>query len=105
LQKAYAILRVNPRDGLERLEKLAGAGSTASMLYLGDAYYHGMGVKKDIKLATHWYEMADQRNSREAAYILGRIYTDSNDIDAAFSAYSRGVARESPNGARQFTDL
>ncbi len=44
-------------------------------------YLNGDGVKKDIREALKWFELAAEQNDYEAQYILGELYADeSNDF-------------------------
>ena len=64
--------RSGEREGvLETLQQLAGEGHPPSQYALGDMYYRGDGVEKDLETAAHWIERAAGSMLPGALYHLG----------------------------------
>ena len=53
----------------------AAQGYSPAQRKLGDAYFCGNGVKRDIQLALEWYKLAAAQNDPVAQYNLGVCYT------------------------------
>jgi TPR repeat protein len=60
-------------------EKAAHAGDTESQLVLGDWYYQGDKIPKNILTAMKWYGKAAANHSPYAEYSLGIIYLTGSD--------------------------
>lgn len=56
-------------------KKSAGQGYSPAQRQLGDAYFYGHGVEKDVQLAIKWYKLAATQNNPVAQYNLGVCYT------------------------------
>ena len=52
----------------------AKLGDVASMRYLGQAYYMGLGIEKNYDLAKLWLERAVEKNDSTAMFHLGQMY-------------------------------
>jgi TPR repeat protein/Flp pilus assembly protein TadD len=52
----------------------AQAGEAAAQYAVGDAYFDGAGVPKDLSEAMAWYRKAAMQGDRDAQYQLGRMY-------------------------------
>ena len=52
----------------------AKLGDVASMRYLGQAYYMGLGIEKNFDLAKLWFERAVEKNDSTAMFHLGQMY-------------------------------
>lgn len=76
LADCYALLR---RDSLnEEIAKLylqaADLGYAPAQNSLGDCYYNGVGVEKNIERAFEWYRKAAEQGLSEAQYNLARCF-------------------------------
>ncbi|MCI0508005.1 MAG: AgmX/PglI C-terminal domain-containing protein [Gammaproteobacteria bacterium] len=74
-----------------RYEALVDAtdGKPAAQMLLGQLYFNGEGVEKDLKAAMYWYEKAAAQGFTDAQYRLGSLYFDGNynipkDYDNAY---------------------
>ena len=47
---------------------------------LGNLYYDGLGLKKDIEKALDWYNKAADNNCSDALYKLGEIYEQGKNV-------------------------
>lgn len=77
LEQLKAAYWLRPKDidhAVASLEDLAKRGSIMSMVYLGDTYYQGKLISKNLDLAEHWYLGAAAAGSVFANYTLGTIY-------------------------------
>ena len=63
-----------PQDIVSNLEQLMEKGNYSACFDLGQLYYHGNGVQKDIQRAISYFKKAAENGVAEAAYQLGRIY-------------------------------
>lgn len=70
-------------------EPLATQGTAEAQYYLGELYWHGLGIDKDRQLAIEWYRKAADQGHAGAQYWLGYIYA-SDKQDAMNS--SRAIA-------------
>ena len=52
----------------------AEQGDVKAQHWLGDMYYYGKGVSKDLEEALRWYEKAAENEHAQAQYWLGRMY-------------------------------
>ena len=74
-----------------RYEALIAAtdGKPEAQMLLGQLYFNGEGVEKDIKAAMYWYEKAATQGFADAQYRLGSLYFDGKhnipkDYDKAY---------------------
>jgi hypothetical protein len=74
-----------------RYEALIAAtdGKPEAQMLLGQLYFNGEGVEKDIKAALYWYEKAATQDFADAQYRLGSLYFDGKhnipkDYDKAY---------------------
>jgi TPR repeat protein len=92
--QAFKLLRSRPRDALDVFEKLAKAGSPASMFYIGVIYQNGMGCPADISAAEKWFRRAADAGSVTAYYSLGDLYGRSKRWREAREAFAIAGAKE-----------
>ena len=68
---------------------------------IGVCYRDGLGVKKDMKKAIHWFEKAADRNYDNACVSLGDLYyygqSVKQDYKKAFELYNRALRRDLPD--------
>ena len=68
------IAQQTPRDFLNVLERAAQAGSADAALAIGNRYFQGKDVSKDLPNALQWWTQAAELGSAKAAYNLGVAY-------------------------------
>ena len=74
---------VGNERALSELEKLANEQNRKAQRILGDLYFYGNGVPKDISKALDWYTKAAKLGNNRAQRILGDIYCTKKDLDLA----------------------
>lgn len=97
-------LETVPADSIDGLISRAVSGNPDAQLELGDSYYQGNRVGRDLAQAFLWYRRAALQNKIEAQYNLGNMYrmgegTAQNDLEAR-NWYER-AARQGHETARQ----
>ena len=86
-----------------RYEALIAAtdGSPQAQMLLGQIYFKGEGVEKDLPLAMHWYEKAAANNFDEAQYRLGILYLEGkNSVPKDYNKAYDWLKRAAGNGYR-----
>lgn len=72
------------------------AGDLAAQYYLGQMFYYGSGVKRNIPEALKWLQLSAQQDDPEAMHLIGTLYTDSDwseqSTDRAVEWYSKAIA-------------
>lgn len=71
---------------------LAEAGMAAAQYKLGLMYENGRGVPKDLAEAERWYSKAAAQGYSSAAYNLGFVHYNDNDIAGTTEWWSRAAA-------------
>ena len=86
------------------LQKAAGQGDAAAQLQLGQSYYIGRGVEKDVVKAAQWFQKAAAQGHREAQYYLGTMYRAGQGVekDAAKATLWYQKAADQGHVAAQF---
>ena len=72
--------------------------------FLGVFYEHGLGVRKNPKLALEWFHKAAKQGVPSAQYILGRTYKHkgtAQDISTAVSWYNKSAKQGNPDALTQ----
>ena len=91
---------VEPDDSgvVKILQRAAENGSADAALALGNRYFHGAGVGKDLSLALGWWERAANLNSPQAAYNLGVAYANGygarKNIEQAQAAFATAARQD-----------
>lgn len=75
-------------------KKAAEYGDHEGEFQYGKSFDLGRGVKKDIKLARHWYLKAAQDGSAKACNNLGKIYEKEGNYSKALKMYKNGLEFE-----------
>lgn len=83
LWDALHSLKANPLDALSMFEDLAEGGSRLSLVYMGDAYLYGRGVKENKGKGERLLRRASSLGSIEAVYTLARYYEGLKEFDRA----------------------
>lgn len=65
---------------LSVMQQQADDGDPRSQTWMGQAYAHGFGVKKDMALAIHWYSLAAQNGDADAETNLGTYYAEGDGV-------------------------
>ena len=58
-----------------------------SQFHLGNIYFNGLGVEKNIDKAIEWHTRAADQNYNESQYALGYIYEDINNHELSVKWY------------------
>jgi TPR repeat protein len=73
---------VNYERGKEELEKAAASGDVYAIQSLGQMYYEGRGIAKDLEKARGLFEIAARRGHTFAMNSLGRMYQRGETVPA-----------------------
>ncbi|WP_316860655.1 tetratricopeptide repeat protein [uncultured Cohaesibacter sp.] len=60
--------------------KLAGMGEVSAQTLLGELYLKGQGVPQDYKAAREWFQLAAEKDDREAQFNLAMLYARGDGI-------------------------
>ena len=79
IERAIGVFRdleneIGYEKALEALHKAVEQGSAKAKLTLGDMYFGGIGVTKDLKQAFEWYRKAAEQGNAEARRRLEWTY-------------------------------
>ena len=75
-------------DVRSRLERRAERGDAKTQNRLGNIYYHGDGVPKDLGQALHWFRKAAEQGYAPGQFNLARLYREGRGVE---QDYSRAV--------------
>ncbi len=64
----------NYQQALRIWRPMAEAGHILAQYNLGVAYARGLGIKRDILVATYWWERSAVQGNHDASYNLGLVY-------------------------------
>ena len=84
-----------------RYEALVGAtdGDPAAQMLLGQLYFNGEGVEKDMAMSLYWYEKAASQDFSDAQYRLGSLYFDGkHDIPKDYGKAYQWLSKALENG-------
>ena len=70
--------------------------SSSAMMSLGDLYFDGFGVEKNMELAEHWYKAAIQADNYLAITRLGILYGNLEKYDEAIIYYQEAIKKGDP---------
>ncbi|MBQ8247053.1 MAG: SEL1-like repeat protein [Lachnospiraceae bacterium] len=71
----FMVLFGNAQNWSKTLEKSAKKGNTEAQVKVGDAYFTGSGVPRDLKKAAKWYSAATAQGSEEGKQKLYSFYS------------------------------
>ena len=74
-------------------EKSAKAGLPLAAGNVGNCYFYGRGVKKDLEKAKHWYEIGAKAGLQSSMLQLGVILKTQNKNKEAFQGILRSRYR------------
>ena len=66
---------------------------------MGWFFHNGFGVRRDLKKARTWYEIAARRRDPRAWFSLGQLAFDQLEFVEALSWFRRAVRSEHPRSA------
>lgn len=89
------------QEALDSWRPVAEAGDPEAQFGLGELYYWGRGVAKDVEAARSWYRRAGALGHGRALYSLGFIAyagkgAEGRDVDAAADWWHKGAAAGYP---------
>ena len=101
-----ALLYRDGRGGLAKDVKIylglmresAEAGYPEAQYYLGEAYYYGEGVPKDMFQAVAWYRKAAEQCDSESQYSLGYMYEHGYGVERDYEQAIRWYREASLKG-------
>ncbi|KAL0240784.1 hypothetical protein GEMRC1_006020 [Eukaryota sp. GEM-RC1] len=70
----------NDELAFEGYQEAAGRGDAKAMVYLGDCYYNGEGIREDHSKAVYWYKKAAKLGDSDAMNILGDCYYNGEGV-------------------------
>ena len=79
---------------ISKLQKEAAAGDAYSQLNLGAAYDNGIGVKRDIDKALHWYQKAAEQGLAEAQFNLAHLLVSEEISSVAAAEWMQKAAEQ-----------
>ena len=95
-----SIAEQTPIEFLNVLEQAAKAGSAEAALALGNRYFHGTDVVKNLPSALQWWTQAASLGSAEAAYNLGVAHINGfgtvKDTEKAELAFVQAAKQQFP---------
>src|SRR5436190_5918582 len=94
LREARLRLDREPERALQELKWLASRGSVMSLIYIGETYARGRGVKVDLEEAMSWYKQAAETGSALAQHLLGRAYFKQRKMEEALACFRRAAAQD-----------
>ena len=88
---------------------LAEAGDATAQNYIGIHHYLGLGVKRNLRQATQWFEQSARAGEVNAQYNLGLMYENGyhvkQDYVKAYTWYYIAAERGSGNAVRRIRAL
>jgi TPR repeat protein len=68
-------------SSIDTLRKKADAGDAGAQGLLGDAYYKGEGVERDVVEAAKWFRKSADQGDDMAQFFLGRCYANGEGVE------------------------
>lgn len=87
------------KEAVPHLEIAANAGIAGAVAYLGDAYFNGRGVEKDIPKAMDFFYDAALDGDVDAMYSLGAAFFMGKDVPADYGKALDFLAQASAKGS------
>ncbi|CAC9620432.1 hypothetical protein [uncultured Gammaproteobacteria bacterium] len=79
-QKLSAEQVLSAKQLLTQLKKGAKSGNVRSQFSLANMYYHGINIRKDVKLAFYWYSQVAELGYPTAQFNLAEFYYNGINI-------------------------
>lgn len=105
LQQAQQLSAQNRHtEAIPLFTKAANHGNPTAQQVLGDAYFHGKGVDKDLAKAAYWYRKAAEQGYAIAQLELGCVYYSGKGVekDHTKAAYWFRKAAEQGHAIAQY---
>lgn len=71
---SWAQAEENPNQYSAALQEKAESGDADAQFQLGDCYFFGLGVKKDMVEGVSWYRKAAEAGQMKAQFNLGGVF-------------------------------
>ncbi|MBF0183549.1 MAG: SEL1-like repeat protein [Magnetococcales bacterium] len=91
------------QPAVERLLQAARQGDAVAQTTLGSFYLHGVGVKRNLHKALHWFTQAAEQGDALAQFNLGLLYQEGQGIERDEQkaiVWLQKVAEQSPRADR-----
>ena len=83
----------------------AELGNTGAQINLGNCYWNGRGVGKDLSKAASWFKEAYRQGERVGAYNLGILLTKQGENKAAVTWLKRAISMNDGSACLQLARL
>lgn len=103
IQDSIAAREKQIKDSIDAINQLnadiaaAEKGDVEAQLHLGDIYYKGDGVEKDVNVAMEWYRKAAEAGNADAQYNLGTCYYNGigteKDVETGMEWINKAAAQ------------
>ena len=81
--------------------KGARSGVASSQTLLGEMYFSGLGVKKDLAIALSWYKLAAKQGHPHAQYLLSKMFDEGLGTTAMHELASEFRQKAATSGRPQ----
>ena len=85
-------------DVRTRLEQRAERGDAKTQNRLGNIYYHGDGVPKDLEQARYWFRKAAEQGYAPGQFNLARLYREGKGVEQDYSRAVRWYEKAAKQG-------
>ena len=75
------------------LRKKAEKGDVVAQYELGNCYYYGSGIQRDVKEAVVWYRKAAEQGNVNAQCRMGHLYEGAKNYEEAIKWHKKAVAQ------------
>lgn len=90
-------------------EESAAKGNSHAQTSLGNLYFHGEGVSRDLNLAKEWFEKAVATGNHVAQCCLGYMYYKGEgvprDLDVAEKLYEKAAAQGNQHALEKLREI
>lgn len=98
----------DPEQGLIWLKKAADKNYLFAANKLGDLYYEGKVVEKNLAVALEWYEKGGKDRNRDSFLRMGEIYFNGEGVEQSYEKavtyFEKSVALCNPAGMKRLGD-
>lgn len=92
------------KEAISHFEAASDAGIVAATAYLGDAYFNGRGVEKDVQKGMDYFMDAALSGDVDAMYSLGAAYLEGQSVAADYPKALDFLAEASSKGSVRATN-